>query len=248
MYLVIPAAGVGATALVRVAMVEVAGEQAASRVGDAQCAVHEDFEFGVRHSWRISATSSSESSRDRITRVTPALRQNFTAAWFTVLACTERWMGMLRPALADHRHQPGVGHDQRIGPEVHHRRHVVEVGPELGVVRQDVADEIEPCRRAWVSAMPSARLSRCRTRCCARAGCSAAGRRRSPSRRNPARCAPSAASPPGPAARGFSLCGDRYAQIGRHRACLRQIGVVGSFAEILGQRGGFPLAQGSRRG
>jgi hypothetical protein len=29
-----------------------------------------------------------------MTRVTPALRQNLTAAWFTVLACTERWMGI----------------------------------------------------------------------------------------------------------------------------------------------------------
>jgi hypothetical protein len=29
-----------------------------------------------------------------MTRLMPAARQNFTAAWFTVLACTERWMAM----------------------------------------------------------------------------------------------------------------------------------------------------------
>ena len=46
--LVVPAAGVGARSLVRVAMVEVAGKQAAPGVSDAQRAVHEDFEFDVR--------------------------------------------------------------------------------------------------------------------------------------------------------------------------------------------------------
>ena len=46
--LVVPTAGVGAGALVGVAVVEVAGEQAAAGVGDAQCAVNEDFEFDIR--------------------------------------------------------------------------------------------------------------------------------------------------------------------------------------------------------
>jgi hypothetical protein len=45
--LVIPTAGVGAGALVGIAVVEVAGEQAAAGVGDTQCAVNEDFEFDV---------------------------------------------------------------------------------------------------------------------------------------------------------------------------------------------------------
>ena len=46
--LIIPAAGVGAGALVRIAPVEVAGEQAAAGIRDAQRAMHEDFEFDVR--------------------------------------------------------------------------------------------------------------------------------------------------------------------------------------------------------
>ena len=45
--LVVPTARVGAGALVGVAVIEVAGEQAAAGVGDAQCAVNEDFEFDV---------------------------------------------------------------------------------------------------------------------------------------------------------------------------------------------------------
>lgn len=45
---VFPAAGIGAGALVGVAVVDVAGKQAAAGVGDAQCAMDEDFQFHVR--------------------------------------------------------------------------------------------------------------------------------------------------------------------------------------------------------
>lgn len=43
------------------------------------------------HSWRIFSISSSDSSRDRMMRETPAFCQNFTVAQLVVLACTERW-------------------------------------------------------------------------------------------------------------------------------------------------------------
>ena len=39
---------------------------------------------------RISAISSSDSSRERITRVRPICFQNFTVAQLTALACTDR--------------------------------------------------------------------------------------------------------------------------------------------------------------
>ena len=46
---VLPAAGVGAGALVGIAFVDIAREQAAARVGHAQRAVNEDFNFHLRH-------------------------------------------------------------------------------------------------------------------------------------------------------------------------------------------------------
>ncbi len=46
------------------------------------------------HSWRIWATWSSDSSRERMTREIPTFCQNFTAAELTVLACTERWISI----------------------------------------------------------------------------------------------------------------------------------------------------------
>ncbi|MCY1244463.1 hypothetical protein D9M72_575370 [compost metagenome] len=41
---------------------------------------------------RISPISSSDSSRERMMRLTPMRRQNSTDAQFTALACTDRWM------------------------------------------------------------------------------------------------------------------------------------------------------------
>jgi hypothetical protein len=61
--------------------------------------------------------------------------QNFTAAQLTVLACTERWIAARASVSRTIIDQAGVGHDQRVGLEGDHRRHVVEVGGELGVVR-----------------------------------------------------------------------------------------------------------------
>ena len=48
-HLVLPAAGVGAGTLVGVALVDVAGEQAAARVGHAQRPVDEDFQLHLGH-------------------------------------------------------------------------------------------------------------------------------------------------------------------------------------------------------
>src|SRR2546427_4819905 len=56
MRLVVPAAGIGAGALVGIAPVEVARQQAAARVGDAQRAVHEDLDLHVdRKSTRLNS-------------------------------------------------------------------------------------------------------------------------------------------------------------------------------------------------
>ena len=46
---IFPAAGVGAGALVRVTLVDIAREQAAAGVGHAQRAMNEDFDLHIRH-------------------------------------------------------------------------------------------------------------------------------------------------------------------------------------------------------
>ncbi len=73
----------------------------------------------------------------------PCCCQNSTLAQFTVLACTDRWIGIMRE-VATHQHdQPGVGHDQRIRAHGDHRGQVLEEGLQLGVVRRDVDHHVE---------------------------------------------------------------------------------------------------------
>ena len=76
------------------------------------------------HCWRISSTSSSDSSRERMTRDNPIVCQNFTAAQFTVFDCAGgfRHVGQRSRTIAN---QAGVGHDQRVWLHVDHRCHVV---------------------------------------------------------------------------------------------------------------------------
>jgi len=138
---VIPAAGIGAAALIRVAVIEVAGEQAAARVGDAQRAVDEDFEFDVgatladfgdfverqftRQDDALDAHLLPETNRGPIHRV--GLHRQVD--------------DLFRPGFAHHVDEAGVGHDQGVGLERDDRRHVGQIGRQLGVVRNDVADD-----------------------------------------------------------------------------------------------------------
>ncbi len=77
--------------LVRVALVDIAREQAATGVGHAQRAVNEDLDLHIRHLIAdLFNLFQRQLARERITRVRPICCQNFTVAQFTALACTER--------------------------------------------------------------------------------------------------------------------------------------------------------------
>ncbi|MNV91125.1 hypothetical protein D3C71_1855840 [compost metagenome] len=65
---------------------------------------------------RISAISSSDSSRDRITRVRPICCQNFTVAQFTAFACTDRWISICGKASRTIMIRPGSDMISASGP------------------------------------------------------------------------------------------------------------------------------------
>jgi hypothetical protein len=75
-------------------MVEVAGKQAAARVGDAQRAMHEDLEFDVRAFLANLGDFVERQLARQDDPAIPSLRQKRTAAKLTVLACTERCTGI----------------------------------------------------------------------------------------------------------------------------------------------------------
>ncbi len=146
--LVFPAAGVGAGALVGVAAVEVAAEQAAARVGDAQRAVHEDFDLdvgaGVADGGHLVQAEFAREDDAGHTLAVPELHRRAVGG-VGLHREVDRHLG---PAAAlhllAHQHdEPGVGHDERVGLEGHHRRQIAEVGAQLVVVRDQVAGDEE---------------------------------------------------------------------------------------------------------
>ncbi len=93
--------------------------------------------------WRISSISSSDSSRERITRVSPCCRQNFTAGPVHRVGLHRQVDIHLGEMLANQHDQAGIGHDQRIRPHGDHRLQVAQEGFQLGVVRGDVDHHVE---------------------------------------------------------------------------------------------------------
>ena len=141
--LVVPAASVGARALIGVAAIEVTREQAAARVGDAQRAMHENFEFDVR----AFLADFSDFVERKFARENDALHAELLPEAYRSeidrVGLYREVDSLLRPGFAHHVDEAGVGHDQRVRSEGDDRCHVREVGAYLGVVRQDVAYHIE---------------------------------------------------------------------------------------------------------
>ena len=132
---VFPAAGVGAGALVGVAPVEVARQQAAARVGNAQRAVHE-------HSSSMSGgipggffNPSSESSRDRMMRDTPLFAK--TSPWRSWWCWpAPRGESRCRPPSFTMAIKPGSAMMKASGLALDHRFNVAQVGAYFVVIAQ----------------------------------------------------------------------------------------------------------------
>ncbi len=140
-HLVIPAAGIGAGALVRIAVVEVAGQQAASGIGDAQRAVDEYFEFDVRallaYLFDLVQRQFARQDHARQAERFPEFHRRVVDG----VGLHRKMDRHFRPAFAHHRDQAGVGHDQRVRLHGDDRLHVRHVGLHLGVVRHQVAGD-----------------------------------------------------------------------------------------------------------
>ena len=141
MHLVVPAAGIGAGALVGITVVEVAGEQAAAGVGNAQGAMDEDFEFDVRALLADFGDLVERQFARQDDAGEPQLFPETHGRPVHRIRLHRQMDGLLGPGFADHVDQAGVGHDQGVRLQRDDRRHVGQVGGQLGVVREDVADD-----------------------------------------------------------------------------------------------------------
>ena len=111
---VVPAAGVGAHALVGVAVVEVAGEQTAPGVGDAQRAVHEHLQFDVGAGLAdLPDLLQGEFAREDDAPYPLRLPEAHAGVVHGV-GLHRQVDGHIGPALAHQQDQAGIGHDQGI--------------------------------------------------------------------------------------------------------------------------------------
>ncbi len=142
-HLVLPAAGVGAGALVRITLVDVAGEQAAAGVGHAQSAVDEHFQLHLRHLHAdlfdlVQRQLTGEDGAGQA-HLMPELHRGPVDR----VGLHREVNRHIREGFAHHHDETRVGHDQRIRLHLHHRAHVADKGLELGVVGLDVGHHIE---------------------------------------------------------------------------------------------------------
>ncbi len=142
-HLVLPAAGVGAGALIGVTLVDVAGEQAAAGVGHAQRPVDEDFQFHLRHLHAdlldlVERQLAGEDGTGQ-SHLMPELHRG-PVDRVGLHREVDRHVG---EGFAHHHDEAGVGHDECIRLHIHHGAHVADEGLELGVVGLDVGHHIE---------------------------------------------------------------------------------------------------------
>ena len=143
MRLVVPAAGVGAGALVGVAAVEVARQQAAARVGDAQRAVHKHFQLhvGAFLADLLDLVQAQLARQDdaRDAHLLPELHGGVVGG----VGLHGQVNFLLGPLFLDHHDEAGVGHDHGVGLHGDDGLDVSDIGAHLVVVRDQIAGQEE---------------------------------------------------------------------------------------------------------
>ena len=140
---VFPATGIGAGALVGIAMVEVAREQTTAGVGDAQRTMHEhlqrDIRAGVTNLRNLRKRQFSRQDHARHALLLPEAHSGGIRG----VGLHRQVNFQFRPTLTHQHDQPWIGHDQRIRRQLRHGRHIVKEGPQLGAMGHDVGGQVE---------------------------------------------------------------------------------------------------------
>ena len=129
--------------MVGVAVVEVAGKQAAAGIGDAQCAVHEYFQFDVG----AFLADFGDFVHAQFARQDDAFHADvlpeFHAPIVGGVGLHGQVHGHVGVFVAHFHNQAGVGHDECVGFHGDEGLHVGVEGFELAVVWQGVHGEVE---------------------------------------------------------------------------------------------------------
>ena len=141
--LVVPAAGVGAGALVGIPVVHVAREQAATGVGHTQGAVYEDFQLHVRHPVPDLANLIQCQFPGEDDPADALSAPEFYGSPVYRVGLYREMDGLVWPFFPHQHDQAGIRHDQGIGFLLQYRFQIPEVGAYLVVVRCYVGNKVE---------------------------------------------------------------------------------------------------------
>ena len=124
-------------------MIEVTGQQAAPRVGDTECAVHEDLELDIGTGVAdVGHLVQRQLAREDDPR-DPLQRPEAHRRCIGGVRLNRKVDRLIRPALAHQHDQTGVGHDERIRTHRQDRLQIRDEALELRAVGEDVGGEIE---------------------------------------------------------------------------------------------------------
>ena len=142
-FFVVPAAGVGAGALVGVAVVHVAGQQAAAGVGHAQGAVYKHFQFHRRNLFADFADFFQAQFPGQDHAADALAVPEFHGGPVNGVGLHRQVNGLVRPFLSYQHDQAGVRHDQGVGFLFNDRLQVSQVAAHLVVVGGNVGNQVE---------------------------------------------------------------------------------------------------------
>ncbi len=141
--LVLPAAGIGAGALVGVAVIHVARQQAAAGIGNAQRAVNEDFQFHLRDPladfFNLVQRQLAGQNDPAYAVLIPELYRRPVDR----VGLHRKMNWQIGPALAHQHHQAGIGHNQGVGAEFDNGLQVANVAAHLVIVRRHIRGQIK---------------------------------------------------------------------------------------------------------
>ncbi len=140
---VFPAAGVGAGALVGVAVVEVAGEQAATGIRHAQRAVDEDFQLHLRATLADFFDFFEREFAREDDATDAVVLPEFDRRPIDGVCLHGEMDGQLRVGVFHGHDEAGVGHDERVRASGDGGSEVTQGGVEFVVVRLGIDGEVE---------------------------------------------------------------------------------------------------------
>ena len=143
MDIILPAASIGASTLVRVPAVHIAGEQAAARVGNAERTMDKHLKFCIRALLANLLNLIEGKFTGENNPAHALLRPKFDRSKIHHVRLYREMHFHFWPPFTHHHNQSWIGHNQGIWLHGNHWLHIAHIGFHLGVMGGNIAGEVE---------------------------------------------------------------------------------------------------------